>query len=76
MNRRYVFRLVALSISTVLGIWFLISVWVLTWIYFQLGHFPLFVRRLDLIETGVLGVGFTCSLALYLRLASQKRTTP
>jgi hypothetical protein len=76
MNRRYIFRLIALSITTVLGIWFLADASVLAWIYFQLdGHLPLFVRRQDLIRTAVLGVGLACSLTVYLRLARQKGST-
>ncbi len=76
MNRRYIFRLIALSITTVLGIWFLASASVLAWIYFQFGgHLPLFVRRRDLIETGVLGVGLACSFTVYLRLVREKRPT-
>jgi hypothetical protein len=76
MKRRYIFRLIALSISTVSGILFLGSVWVLIRIYSQFGYLPLFaLRRGNLIETGVLGVVFACSLPLYLRLVSQKRST-
>jgi hypothetical protein len=76
MNRRYIFRLIALSIATVLGVWFLADVSVLAWIYFQFGgHLPLFVRRQDLINTAVLGVGLASSLTVYLRLARQKRST-
>jgi hypothetical protein len=76
MNRRYIFRLIALSITTVLVIWFLADVSILGLIYFQFGgHFPLFVSRKDLLETAALGVGLVCSLTLYLRLVKEKRPT-
>ena len=76
MNWRYIFRLIALSVATAAGICFLANIAVLARIYFQFGgHLPLFVRRRDLIETGVLGVGLACSLTVYLRLVRQKRST-
>jgi hypothetical protein len=76
MNRRYIFRLIALSIATVLGIWFLADATILGLIYFQLGgHFLLLVIRPDLLKTAASGIGLVCSLTLYLRLAKEKRST-
>jgi hypothetical protein len=76
MNRRYILRLIALFIATVLGLWFLADVSILGLIYFQRGgHFPLFISRQDLLKTAALGVGLVCSLTLYLRLVREKRST-
>jgi hypothetical protein len=74
MNRRYILRRLALSCTTVFGIWFLADASGITWVYLH-NHFrfPLFITRWDLIGTVVLGFAFMCSGALYLRLAREAK---
>ena len=73
MNRRYILRLIALSVATVLAIWFLADALTLAWILFHFGgHLPLFVKRWDLIGTAMLGIASIRTVILYLQLAKQK----
>jgi hypothetical protein len=70
---RYVFRLLALACATCCGVFFLLSFFVLAWIY--LSHspnqFPLFITNKDFAETVLFGAGFLCFGIGYLILARQ-----
>jgi hypothetical protein len=58
MNWRYFLRLVALSSTTVFGIWFLAEALALALIFFSNDYrFSMFITRFDLIETGLLASG-------------------
>jgi len=76
-DRRYFFRLLALSGTTIFGIWFLGEACTLTYIYVQRGgHFPRLVTTQDFIETALHGLAFICSGFLYAILARKVKPTP
>jgi hypothetical protein len=59
---RFIFRILALAAATCCGVFFLISFFVLAWIYLRHSphQFPLFITTRDFVETAVFGVGFLC----------------
>jgi len=68
---RFIFRILALAAATCCGVFFLISFFVLAWIYLRHSphQFPLFITTRNFVETAVFGVGFLCFGIGYLILA-------
>jgi hypothetical protein len=66
----YCFRLLALASTTVCGVLFLGSVFVLASVFnYTARHFPLFVSNSDFVETALFGLGFFGSATVYALLA-------
>jgi uncharacterized membrane protein HdeD (DUF308 family) len=74
---RYFLRLLALASTTICGVYFLASVFVLVAAYNHTErHFPLFITKKDFAQTIVVGVGFVCSGIVYIVLARKTKTNP
>ena len=72
----YFLRLLALASTTLCGVFFLASVFVLAYVYNSTPrHFPLFITWRDFAETILAGLCFLCSVIAYgilVRKTNQK----
>ena len=69
---KYSARIIALIMLTFFGIWFLMWVGLLVWLYY-IQHLPGLIMRDDLITTSVLGLISVCSAAVYIFLVAKTR---
>jgi len=70
---KYAARIIALILATFFGIWFLMWVGLLVWLYY-VKHLPGLITLGDFITTSVLGLISVCCGVAYIFLAAKTRT--